>query len=119
MEENRGHFGKKLQARFYEASNGRLPVQEWLRQLGRDSSRVIGADVLKVEKGWPIGLPVCRPLGRGLWEVRSDLPNATIARVLFCIFAGDMVLLHGFIKKTQKTPAHDINLALKRLKSLG
>jgi phage-related protein len=68
----------------------------------------------KVEFGWPIGMPYCRSLGRGLWEVRSDLTGGRIARVIFYIAAGEMVLLHGFEKKSQKTPLGDIELALRR-----
>jgi phage-related protein len=109
---------KKLQARFFETGTGRKPVKDWLLDLARDDRRVVGKDIQKVEFGWPIGMPYCRPLGHGLWEVRSDLTDGTIARVLFCIMAGEMVLLHGFIKKTQKTPAKEIDLALKRKREL-
>jgi phage-related protein len=80
------------------------------RQLGRD----IGA----VEYGWPLGMPLCRPLGDGLWEVRSTLPSRRIARVLFCLVKGELILLHGFIKKTQKTPSSDLALARKRQKEI-
>jgi phage-related protein len=109
---------KKLQARFFETGTGRKPVKEWLLDLARDDRRLVGKDIQKVEFGWPIGMPYCRPLGHGLWEVRSDLTDGTIARVMFCIVAGEMVLLHGFIKKTQKTPAKEIDLALKRKREL-
>jgi phage-related protein len=71
-----------------------------------------------VEFGWPVGMPTCRPLGDGLWEVRSQLRSGTIGRVIFCIQDDCMVLLHGFIKKTQKTPAQDIELAMKRRKDI-
>ena len=104
---------KKLQARFFETATGRKPVKEWLLDLTRDDRRVVGKDIQKVEFGWPIGMPYCRPLGHGLWEVRSDLTDGKIARVIFCIVAGEMVLLNGFIKKTQKTPAQEIDLGLK------
>ncbi len=67
-----------------------------------------------MEFGWPLGMPYCRSLGCELWEVRSNLTGGRIARVIFCIVAGEMVLLHGFEKKTRKTPPHDIDLALKR-----
>jgi phage-related protein len=73
-----------------------------------------GKDIQKVEFGWPIGRPHCAPLGYGLWEVRSDLDRNRIARVIFCMGDGHMILLHGFIKKTQKTQKQDIDLALKR-----
>jgi phage-related protein len=79
---------------------------------------VIGEDIKDVEFSWPIGMPLCRPLGRGLWEVRSDLRHGRIARVIFCIQEGRMVLLHGFIKKTQKTPDADLALATQRMKEM-
>jgi phage-related protein len=109
---------KKLQARFYETGNGRKPVREWLLALSKDDRRTVGKDMQKVEFGWPIGMPYCRPLGRGLWEVRSDLTDGKIGRVVFCMSAGEMVLLHGFIKKSQKTPAKDMDLALARRREL-
>jgi len=105
---------KKITGCFYASASGRRPVREWLLDLPKNDRRVIGKDIQKVEFGWPIGMPYCRPLGHGLWEVRSDLTDGRIARVIFCIVSGEMVLLHGFEKKTQKTPAHDITLALKR-----
>jgi len=76
----------------------------------------LAKDIKDVEFSWLIGLPVVRPLGRELWEVRSYLPRGRTARVLFCVAQGSMVLLHGFIKKTQKTPEHEIDLALKRMR---
>ncbi len=109
---------KKIAARFFEAANGNKPVRDWIVSLDPGDRRVIGKDIQKVEFGWPIGMPYCRPLGRGLWEVRSDISSGRIARTLFCITAGDMVLLHGFVKKTQKTPPQEINLALRRKKEL-
>ena len=93
-------------------------MRDWIVSLDPDDRRVIGKDIQKVEFGWPIGMPYCRPLGRGLWEVRSDISSGRIARTLFCIMAGDMVLLHGFVKKTQKTAPQEINLALRRKKEL-
>lgn len=57
-------------------------------------------------------------MGKGLYEVRSDLSGGKIARVLFCIYKDEMILLHGFIKKTQKTPAQDLDLALKHKRML-
>ena len=76
--------------------------------------KTIGADIKTVEFGWPIGMPTCRPMGKGLYEVRSSLANGRIARVLFCIYDEQMVLLHGFIKKSQKTPKQVLELALDR-----
>ncbi len=105
---------KKLNARFYENSLGHKPVRDWILELSDDDRHIIGKDIQKVEFGWPIGRPHCAPLGDGLWEVRSNLGNHKIARVIFCMGDGYMILLHGFIKKTQKTPLQDIDLALKR-----
>ena len=105
---------KKLPARFYRNIQGHEPVREWLKRLTPAERRVIGKDMQKVEFGWPLGLPVCRPLGDGMWEIRSDLPSRRTARVLFCIIAGQMLLLHGFIKKTPQTPKRDLDLARAR-----
>lgn len=98
--------------------SGREPVREWLKGLPRNDCKIIGEDIKDVEFSWPIGMPLCRALGGGVWEVRSDLRDR-IARVLFCVHDGRMVLLHGFIKKTQKTPAAELELALKRKKELS
>ena len=109
---------KKITGHFYAAASGRRPVREWLLDLSKNDRRVIGKDIQKIEFGWPIGMPYCRPLGHGLWEVRSDLTGGRIARVMFCIVRGEMVLLHGFEKKSQKTPQHDIDLALRRKREI-
>ncbi|MEL7143479.1 MAG: type II toxin-antitoxin system RelE/ParE family toxin [Cyanobacteria bacterium J06573_11] len=66
--------------------------------------KTIGTDIKTVEFGWPIGMPTCCPMGKGLYEVRSSLTGSRIARVLFFIYNGQMILLHGFIKKSQQTP---------------
>ena len=109
---------KKITGRFYASAAGRRPVREWLLELSREDRRTIGYDIQKVEFGWPIGMPYCRPLQRGLWEVRSDLAGGRIARVIFCILAGEMILLHRFEKKTQRTPPHDIELAFRRKREI-
>jgi phage-related protein len=83
-----------------------------------DDRRKIGFDIRTLEFGWPVGMPLCRPLGGGLWEIRIDLPSNRTARVIFCIAQGRMVLLHSFIKKTQKTPQSDLELARKRQKEI-
>jgi phage-related protein len=98
--------------------SGREPVRDWLLALDRQDRRIVGEDIKDVEFAWPIGMPLCRSLGKGLWEVRSDLINGRIARVLFCVHEGQMVLLHAFIKKTQKTPAADLELAVNRKREL-
>jgi phage-related protein len=110
---------KRLPARFYRLDSGREPVREWLKGLDVADRRAIGEDIKDVEFAWPIGMPLVRSLGRDLWEVRSSLPHGRIARVIFCVEPDCMVLLHGFMKKTRKTPKQDIDLALKRGKGAG
>ena len=107
---------KKLPAVFYATPRSHEPVREWLKTLDAESRRIIGEDIATAEFGWPLGMPLCRNMGKGLHEIRSHITNGRIARVLFAPVAGEMVLLHGFIKKTQKTPKSDIALASKRLK---
>jgi len=109
---------KRLPAVFYALPSGREPVREWLKRLGPEDRKLVGEDIKDVEFSWPIGMPLCRPLGKGLWEVRSDLARGRIARVIFCVHDGRMVLLHGFMKKTQKTPKDDLDLATKRMKEI-
>ena len=93
-------------------------VLDWLRGLAPKDRNTIGQDLMRVQFRWPIGMPLCRPLGGGLWEVRSDLTSNRIARVLFCFSEGRLIALHGFIKKTQKTPADDLDLARRRMKEM-
>lgn len=109
---------KVVIARFYRLASGREPVREWLQDLPAEDRRAIGRDLMKVEFGWPCGKPFCSPLTGhpGLWEVRCDLAGRRIARVFFYIAGGDMVLLHGFMKKSQATPAADLKLAVRRMK---
>lgn len=105
---------KILPAAFYRTEAGNEPVRDWLKELDKDDRLEIGTDIKTVEFGWPIGMPTCRSLGKGLYEVRSNLPSNRIARTIFCIHDRRMVLLHTFIKKTQKTPLRDLDLALTR-----
>jgi len=107
-----------LDVRFFATGSGNEPVREWLRALPATERRTIGEDIKTVQFGWPIGMPVCRPMGKGLFEVRSRISDGRIARVLFCFHAQRMVLLHGLVKKTQKTPKPDLDLALKRQKQM-
>lgn len=109
---------KRLQAVFYRTESGAEPVRDWLKALDKNDRFEIGTDIKTVEYGWPIGMPVCRPLKRGLSEVRTDLSGNRIARVLFCVVDGRMVLLHGFMKKRQKTPLADLELAHDRKRRL-
>jgi phage-related protein len=109
---------KKLPAIFYRTPGGAEPVRDWLKDLPHDDRRSLGHDIGLVEFGWPVGMPLCRSLGGGLWEVRSELASNRTARVIFCTAKGRMVLLHGFIKRTQKTPQADLALARKRQKEI-
>ena len=104
----------RLNVVFYRTSSGNEPVREWLKNLTREEKKIIGEDIKTVQFGWPLGMPLIRKLESNLWEVRSHLKNR-IARVLFTIIDGNMVLVHGFIKKSQKTSLDDINLAKKRI----
>lgn len=113
-----GTTTKRLPAAFYATEAGKGPVRDWLKRLRKDDRRNIGEDIKDLEFAWPLGLPLCRPLSKGLWEVRSNISDGRIARLIFCIHEERMVLLHGFVKKTQKTPDKDMNLALDRMKSL-
>jgi len=110
---------KQLPAAFYKTASGAEPVRDWLKFLSDDDRGIIGYDIGILEFGWPVGMPLCRPLGGGLWEVRSSLAGNRSARVIFCVFGGNMVLLHSFMKKTQKTPPADLDLARQRQRSLG
>ena len=111
---------KRIELRFFRTLSGNEPVREWLLELPEDDRRRIGIDLATVEFGWPIGMPLCRAISsrRGLWEVRTDLSGGRIARVMFCVSADRLHALHGFIKKTQKTPDRDLDLAEKRMKEL-
>jgi len=102
-----------LNASFYRSETGNEPVREWLAELPRDHRRMIGSEIKTVQIGWPIGMPIVRKLERGLWVVRINLID-TIARVLFTVTEDRMILLHAFIKKSQKTPASDLETARQR-----
>lgn len=110
---------KKVTARFYRTLSGQEPVREWLNDFSKEDKKIIGADIQTVEFGWPIGMPVCKPLGAGLYEIRSFLSSSRIARTFFCMSCHEIILLHGFIKKSQKTPSKEIDTARKRMKGHG
>ena len=107
---------KRIDAVFYRTESGNEPVREWLQGLLKADRKAIGDDIRRVEFRWPVGMPLSRPLGGGLNEVRSRLQSGRIARVLFYVSAMErMILLHGFMKQTQRTPASDLELALDRM----
>ncbi len=108
--------GKKITVVFFKNDRGKEPVRKWLTEnITPENRKIIGTDIKTVEMGWPIGMPTCKPLGQGLYEVRSGLTDGTAARVLFTIHGNHMVLLHGFIKKGRKTPTNDLRTAKNRL----
>ncbi len=109
---------KKIVAEFYKTSSGAEPVRKWLKGLPLEDCKTIGKDIATIEFTWPVGMPLCRPLNVGIIEVRSDLKHGRISRVLFFNLRSRMVLVHGFIKKTQKTPLKDLQLAIKRMKEV-
>jgi phage-related protein len=109
--------GKKFPWSF-RTEAGSEPVREWLRGLPEGERQAIGRDLQRAQWRWPVGMPICRPLGGGLWEVRTDLPTKRTARVLLGLYREHLVALHGFIKKTRRTPDDDLALARRRQKEL-
>ena len=93
---------------FYRMASGREPVREWLQGLEASERRAVGRDLMRAQWRWPVGMPLCRPLGNGLWEIRTALPTKRTARVMLCFYREHLVALHGFIKKTRATPATDL-----------
>ena len=108
---------RPVSVQFFRLDSGREPVREWLRGMSHEHRKAIGEDVKTLQFGWPIGMPLARKMDDRLWELRSDLGTG-IARTFFAIYEGNIVLLHGFIKKSQKTPANELALARRRLKKL-
>ncbi len=113
-----GKVLKILPAQFFRTTAGNEPVREWFKELDREDRFIVGDAVCTVEYGWPVGMPVCRSLAgyKDLWEVRATITHGRIARVIFYVKNGEMILLHGFIKKTRKTPQSDLDIAVKRKK---
>jgi phage-related protein len=106
--------GKIIQSRFYRTpAAGTEPVRDWLKSLSAQDRKLIGEDIKAVEWNWPQGLPLVRKMEHDLWEIRTTLPRRK-SRVLFTIWVSYLVLLHGFIKKEQKTPKEDLAVARKR-----
>jgi phage-related protein len=107
---------RKIPVVFYRTRGGSEVVRDWLRSLEERERNAVGLDLMRVQFRWPVGMPLCRAMGDGLWEVRTNLPNNRVARLMFCLAQDHIVVLHGFIKKTQKTPDDDLNLARRRKK---
>jgi phage-related protein len=106
-----------LDVRFFSTDAGNEPVLEWIREMAAPDRKTIGEDIKAVQIGWPLGMPLVRKMAKDLWEVRISL-NRRIARILFTVIGSDMVLLHGFIKKSQATPQEDLDLAKDRMKQV-
>src|ERR1700682_6229231 len=104
---------QKIPLIFFRSRAGSEPVREWLKGLAEAERQAIGKDLLRAQWRWPVSMPLCRPLGDGMWEVRTDLPTKRTARVLLCLYHGHLVALHGFIKKTRTTPHEDLKLTRK------
>ncbi len=104
---------RPLRIRFFKTESGNEPVREWLLGLTASERKSIGADILTVQWAWPVGKPLVDSLGKGLWEVRSSL-GSRIARVFFIMIDEEIILLHGIIKKSQKAPQQELDLARKR-----
>lgn len=107
-----------LKVNFYRTDAGNELVRDWLKELPREDKRIIGEDVKTAQLGWPLGMPLIRKMDKNLWEVRSSLPDG-IARVLFTVDENQMILLHGFIKKSNKTPQNELKTATARLSTIG
>jgi phage-related protein len=105
---------RKIPVVFYRTRGGAEVVRDWLRGLDEADRNAIGLDLMRVQYRWPVGMPLCRALGDGLWEVRSALPGNRIARVVFSVHRERIVALHGFVKKTHKMPNEDLALARRR-----
>ena len=103
---------------FFRTDSGSEPVREWLLELPKADRRVVGSGLKELEFGWPVGMPLCRAIGGGLFELRVTLPSRRIARVLVCAHDEELFGLHGFIKKTQKISDADLKLARKRKRQL-
>lgn len=103
---------------FFRSSTGNEPVREWLKGLPEQDRHAVGRDLERVQHRWPVGMPLARPLGKGLWEVRTSLASNRIARVIFCFHEEELVALNGFIKKRQKMPQDELDLALSRKKEM-
>src|SRR3569833_3199212 len=109
-----GRPPRKIPVVFYRTRGGAELVRDWLRTLDERDRNAIGLDLMRVQFRWPVGMPLCRALSDGLWEVRTSLPSNRISRVRFCAVHDRIVVLHGFIKKSQKTPDEELTLARKR-----
>jgi phage-related protein len=105
---------QKIPLVFYRLPSGREPVREFLKSLPIPDRKAAGDDILAAQWKFPVGMPLCRAMGNGLYEIRTSLPSGRIARTFIMYHRGRLVALHAFIKKTQKTPETELKLAQKR-----
>jgi phage-related protein len=108
----------EIPVRFYRTILGQEPVRIWLKELPKADRSLIGHQLMKLQFGWPIGMPLVRTMSEGLWELRVSLTSRRIARLLFCFHDDELVALHAFIKKSMKTPHKELALALKRKREI-
>jgi phage-related protein len=108
----------KLPLIFFRSNAGVEPVRDWLKGLPLAERQAIGRDLLRAQWRWPVGMPLCKPMGDGLWEIRTELATGRAARVLICFHREHLVAVHGFIKKTRRTPDSDLAIAHRRKKEL-
>ena len=106
-----------LRVFFYRSENGNEPVRDWLKELRKEDRRTIGEDIKTAQFGWPLGMPLIRKIEKDLWEVRSNITDG-IARTFFTVKGDTMVLLHGFVKKSQETPQNELRTARRRLRNI-
>lgn len=110
-------INKFFQVILYKESSGKAPVAQWLKEFSKDERRTIDSDIKYTQYTWPWKMPLVKPLGKGLYELRIKLENRQI-RIFFILHEGIIVLLHGFVKKTQETPKNELEIAHKRAKNV-
>lgn len=108
---------RPIPIRFFRLDSGREPVRDWLKNLGQSDRKTVGEDIKTLQYGWPVGMPLARKMAENLWELRSRL-TVGICRTFFTVYGGEIVLLHGIVKKSQKTPANELAVAKRRLTKL-
>lgn len=111
------HREPVLRVIFYRSDSGAEPVRDWLKDLRREDRKAVGEDIKTAQFGWPLGMPLIRKIEKNLWEIRSDIRNG-IARTFFTVEKDTMVLLHGFVKKSQEIPPNELDIARRRLRNI-
>jgi phage-related protein len=100
---------------FFKTAAGNQPVRDFLlNDRSEQDRKEIGFDISVVQRRFPLGLPLVEKVTENLWEIRSHIPDG-ICRSFFTVHKGTIILLHSFVKKTQKTPKKELDTANKRL----